>query len=185
MYMPASNKEWCLWPYWLAVHVHLKEQEPHSALVLSFLTPVKYFCRWKENVGDFDWSSDLSEHSLDSKDSKESRNIQKLNFLSHLFIVNSCRYYPEFDEESDTDSSSDMSEYGWENDDAIEGNKRKPQKQRKFKRPLSLDQFMDVMDKELAITDVGKSFEKQANQKKETPKPEVGWSNFLGSPKFF
>lgn len=63
-----------------------------------------------------------------------------------------------------------MSEYGWENDSGIE-TKQKVPKQRKIKRPPSLDQYMDVMDKELTNTDVGKSFEKEAKPKpKEAPK---------------
>ena len=68
-----------------------------------------------------------------------------------------------------------MSEYGWENDENGTQNKQKPpQKQKKSKRPPSLDQYMDAMDKEIASTDVGKSFEKETKPKaKETPKPKV------------
>ena len=85
------------------------------------------------------------------------------------------RILTDFDEDSDSNSSSDMSEYGWENDENGTQNKQKPpQKQKKSKRPPSLDQYMDAMDKEIAGTDVGKSFEKETKPKaKETPKPKV------------
>ena len=67
-----------------------------------------------------------------------------------------------------------MSEYGSDNENVTK-NKQKPPGQEKSKRPPSLDQYMDVMDKEIASTDVGKSFEKEAKPKaKETPKPKVG-----------
>ena len=57
-----------------------------------------------------------------------------------------------------------MSEYGWENDSDDE-TKHKVPKQPKIKRPPSLDKYMDIMDKELAKTEIGKSFEKQGKPK--------------------
>ena len=72
----------------------------------------------------------------------------------------------EFDDEDGSISSSDMSEYGWEDDSDDEGKtggktRGKSGKPTKIKRPPSLDRYMDVMDRELAKTDVGKSFERQ------------------------
>jgi hypothetical protein len=76
-------------------------------------------------------------------------------------LINYNIGYTEF-EDSGSDSSSDMDEYGWEEDE--DG---KTTKHAKIKRPPSLDKYMDIMDKELSKTDVGKSFEKQ---KKKTEK---------------
>ena len=70
--------------------------------------------------------------------------------------------------DSGSDSSSDMSEYGWE-DSEDESKNKSSTKPGKIKRPPSLDKYMDIMDRELAQTDVGKSFEKQ---KKPTPKKQ-------------
>ncbi|XP_053382124.1 protein ecdysoneless homolog [Mercenaria mercenaria] len=70
-------------------------------------------------------------------------------------------------EDSCSDSSSDMDEYGWEED---EEGKTSSSKHARIKRPPSLDKYMDIMDKELSKTDVGKSFEKQKKKtEKDTP----------------
>lgn len=69
-------------------------------------------------------------------------------------------------EEGDSDSSSDMSEYGWE-DSEDEAKPKSSSRPGKIRRPPSLDKYMDIMDRELAKTDVGKSFEKQAKPKKQ------------------
>ena len=69
-------------------------------------------------------------------------------------------------EESGSDSSSDMDEYGWNEDS--EGEKKSKPGKSKIKRPPSLDQYMDIMDRELAKTDVGKSFEKQNKPQKKS-----------------
>ncbi|KAH3863052.1 protein ecdysoneless homolog [Dreissena polymorpha] len=78
--------------------------------------------------------------------------------------------------DNDSVSSSDMSEYGWEEEDSDGEGKTKSQgKQSKMKRPPSLDRYMDVMDKELAKTEVGKSFERQSKvQTKKTSEKETG-----------
>ena len=80
-----------------------------------------------------------------------------MNILDHIFYCCNTEF-----EDSGSDSSSDMDEYGWEEDE--EG---KTSKHAKIKRPPSLDKYMDIMDRELSKTDVGKSFEKQ---KKKTEK---------------
>ncbi|KAL3877377.1 hypothetical protein ACJMK2_035095 [Sinanodonta woodiana] len=79
-------------------------------------------------------------------------------------FINSMQKMFEF-EDTMSASSSDMSEYDW---DELDDDRSK--RQTKIKRPPSLDQYMDVMDRELAKTDVGKSFEKQQKTK---PKPDA------------
>lgn len=70
-------------------------------------------------------------------------------------------------EDSGSNSSSDMDEYGWEED---EDGKMSTSKHAKIKRPPSLDKYMDIMDRELSKTDVGKSFEKQKRSPKKMEK---------------
>lgn len=89
----------------------------------------------------------------------------------------------EFDDDKDDSDSSEMSEYDWDKDSDGDS-KRKPSERGKIKRPPSLDKYMDIMDRELAKTDVGKSFEKQTNKtpskntekestKKKTPSRDI------------
>jgi hypothetical protein len=67
----------------------------------------------------------------------------------------------EFEDPSDSDS--DMSEYGSDDDNdldaminAASGKKRRP----KSKDPAAMQKYMEQMDRELAKTNVGKSFER-------------------------
>ncbi|XP_052820717.1 protein ecdysoneless homolog [Mya arenaria] len=84
-------------------------------------------------------------------------------------FINAMQEMFEFDDDASV-SSSDMSEYGWEDDSDNEGRGKT-----KIKRPPSLDRYMDVMDRELAKTDVGKSFERQSKpQAKKTMKEPSG-----------
>lgn len=72
-------------------------------------------------------------------------------------------------EESESDSSSGMDEYGWDDDSDME-TKKPSNKKAQIKRPPSLDKYMDIMDRELSKTEVGKSFEKQRKSPKKTAK---------------
>ena len=79
----------------------------------------------------------------------------------------------EFEDDNDSDSSSDMSEYGWDNSSDMETKPKGTKKQAKIKRPPSLDKYMDIMDKELAKTEVGKSFEKEETKQKPAESAKV------------
>lgn len=81
----------------------------------------------------------------------------------------------EFDDHDDA-SSSDMSEYDWEDtDEDVDDQPPKSGSKAKGrgKGQPSIKDYMDMMDRELAQTDVGKSFEKVEENKKTELKPEV------------
>ncbi|OWF55919.1 protein ecdysoneless homolog [Mizuhopecten yessoensis] len=69
----------------------------------------------------------------------------------------------EFDD-NDSGSSSDMSEYGWEDSDQDFDDQPpsgKPSKHKHKAAVPTVKDYMDLMDRELAPTNVGKSFEKE------------------------
>ena len=77
-----------------------------------------------------------------------------------------CLSYVEFEDADDGDSSSGMDEYGWDDSDidvddqppVVQTEKRK-QSVRSAGGPTVRD-YMDLMDRELSQTNIGKSFEK-------------------------
>ena len=79
----------------------------------------------------------------------------------------------EFEDESGSESSSDMSEYGWDNSSDTEPKTKTSKPRKKPKHPPSLDKYMGEMDKELAKSEVGKSFEKQGKTKPAAEPPKV------------
>lgn len=77
----------------------------------------------------------------------------------------------EFDDHDDA-SSSDMSEYGWdESDDDVDD--QPPKTGKKSKSQPSVKDYMDMMDRELATTEVGKSFERVGEERKTSSKTNV------------
>ena len=75
----------------------------------------------------------------------------------------------DFDEDKDGSSdSSDMEEYGWGDSDDEERRpkvkaKPRPTKPTSLQKPPpNVKDYMDIMDRELASTNVGKSFEKNS-----------------------
>ncbi|KAL4240442.1 hypothetical protein ACF0H5_001234 [Mactra antiquata] len=84
-------------------------------------------------------------------------------------FINAIQEMFEFEDSEETDSSSDMDEYGWDDDSNTESTTtRSSKKSEGIKRPPSLDKYMDIMDRELSKTEVGKSFEKQKKSPKKT-----------------
>lgn len=85
----------------------------------------------------------------------------------------------EFEDPNDGNSSSDMEEYGWDDSDidvddqppVVQTEKRK-QSVKSAGGP-SVQDYMDLMDRELSQTSVGKSFEKDPVVKEpaSAPKP--------------
>lgn len=99
----------------------------------------------------------------------------------------------EFEDPNDGNSSSDMEEYGWDDSDidvddqppVVQTEKRKQSV--KSAGGLSVQDYMDLMDRELSQTSVGKSFEKDPVVKEpaSAPKPpQVKIMTFLYSFKF-
>lgn len=71
-----------------------------------------------------------------------------------------------------------MSEYDWEDsdedvDDQPPNSKSGKKGHVRGQPEPSVKDYMDMMDRELATTDVGKSFEKVKDNKKTAPKPDV------------
>lgn len=72
-----------------------------------------------------------------------------------------------------SDSSSDMSEYDWEDSDEETPSRAKNKKPQTADRAgLTLDDYMGLMDRELAQTNIGKSFVK-VDEKPGKAKPKV------------
>ena len=83
--------------------------------------------------------------------------------------------FTEFDD-NDGASSSDMSEYGWDDSDEDVDDQppvSKSGKKGKGTTQPSVKDYMDMMDRELATTEVGKSFEKVASEEKPVSAPNV------------
>ncbi|XP_064631797.1 protein ecdysoneless homolog isoform X2 [Lineus longissimus] len=79
-----------------------------------------------------------------------------------------------FEFEDPSNSDSDMSEYGSDDDNdldaminAASGKKRRP----KSKDPAQMQKYMEQMDRELAKTEVGKSFEREASSSRPAAPP--------------
>ncbi|XP_041364243.1 protein ecdysoneless homolog [Gigantopelta aegis] len=83
-------------------------------------------------------------------------------------IIQSMQKIFEFKDDDDC-SSSDMSEYDWESDDDLilpsnKTSQKSTAKQTPKSHDAMLDDYMDLMDRELAKTKVGKSFERFPKQ---------------------
>lgn len=84
----------------------------------------------------------------------------------------------EFEDPNDGNSSSDMEEYGWDDSDidvddqppVVQTEKRK-QSVKSAGGP-SVQDYMDLMDRELSQTSVGKSFEKDPIVKEQASEPK-------------
>ncbi|KAK3089567.1 hypothetical protein FSP39_004670 [Pinctada imbricata] len=102
---------------------------------------------------------------------------EEIQFDSTGFISAMNKMF-EFEDHNDSDSSSGMDEYGWDDSDidvddqppVVQTERRK--QSLKSSRDPSINDYMELMDRELSATKVGKSFEKESGSSATTTKPQ-------------